>query len=449
MPAATATRGDQTRLKAMPGEITTIPSRAPRVSPPALRTANGHDRDERRASWLELFLDLVLAGAVGQLAGAFQHHPGIRTLGCFLMLFTPIWWLWVQLTFYADRHESDDGVHRAAFLIAILLCVGLASSGPRALAGDTTAFATFFACLRVVQLALYARARRHLPATRALYTRYLIFFGLGGAFWVGSLAVAGSARYAFWAAGLLSDAVGATGMMSKRRRVPLNTAHLIDRFQIFVLIVLGESVARLISAATARPWSPQLAVVLSAALLTLAVVWRAWLTAADRKALDGPQPIARFAALNLPIVAGIAAGSAGLHIAILAADGASTIGIGPRAALYGGISLFMLASACLPSRTLSRRGRVTRVVTSVAALGLVFMGAIVLPVYLVPALTGVLVAGLAVESHPRCVAAIRAAIAATASVQRTPASGAGPLGAAEPSASEKITTTSLNLSRSS
>jgi low temperature requirement protein LtrA len=409
MPAATAIRGDQTRPTAKPGDLTTIPSRTLRARPPALRTADGHDRDERRASWLELFFDLVLAGAIGQLAGAFQHHPSLGTLDCFLLLFTPIWWLWVQLTFYADRHESDDGLHRVAFLTAMLLCVGLAASAPRALAGDTTAFAVFFACLRAVQLALYARARRHLPATRALYTRYLIFFGLGGAFWVSSLAVAGPARYAFWAAGLLSDAVGATGMMSQRRRVPLNTAHLADRFQIFVLIVLGESVARLISAAAARPWSPQLAVVLSAALLTLAVVWRAWLTAADRKALDGPQPIAGFAALNLPIVAGIAAGSAGLHIAILAADGASTIGIGPRAALYGGVSVFMLASACLPSRTLSRRGRITRIGTGMAALGLVFMGAIVLPVYLVPALTGVLVVGLAVESHPGCVAALRAA----------------------------------------
>jgi low temperature requirement protein LtrA len=418
MPAATVTRGEVTRPRALLDQVTTIASRTPRVSPPTLRTADGHDRDERGASWLELFLDLVFAGAIGQLAGAVQHHPSLHALGCFLLLFTPIWWLWVQLTFYADRHESDDSMHRVAFLTAILLCVGLAASAPHALAGDTTAFAIFFACLRAVQLALYARARRHLPATRALYTRYLIFFGVGGAFWVGSLAVAGPARYAFWAAGLLSDAFGATGMMSQRRRVPLNRAHLADRFQIFVLIVLGESVARLISAATARPWSPQLAVVLAAALLTLAAVWRAWLTAADRKALDGPAPIAAFAALNLPIVAGIAAGSAGLHVAILAADGASTIGIGPRAALYGGVSLFMFASASLPSRRLSRSARAARVVTAIAALGLVFMGAIVLPVYLVPALTAVLVAGLAVESHPTCVAAVRAAASWSLSTAR-------------------------------
>jgi len=405
MRAATAVRGDVAPPRSFADRIATFPTH-PVLSPPPLRTSGGHDREERRASWLELFFDLVFAGAVGQLAGAFQDHPHLGTLVRFVMLFTPVWWLWVQLTFYADRHESEDPAHRAAFLTAILLCVGLAVSGPRALAGSTTGFIVFFVALRGLQLVLYARARRHLPATRALYTRYLIFFGAGGALWLSSLAMAGPAgpaRPALWAAGLLCDAIGGLAMTSPRSRVPLNTWHLADRFQIFVLIVLGESVARLISAATERPWSIPLAVVLCAALLTLAALWWSWLTAADRKALDGPRAIAGFTALNLPIVAGIAAGSAGLHIAILAADGASTIGIGPRAALYGGVSVSMLASAWLPSRKLSRGARVTRVATAMGALGLVFMGAIVLPVYLVPALTLVLVAGRTAESHPRWV----------------------------------------------
>jgi low temperature requirement protein LtrA len=108
------------------------------LNPPPLRTADGHDREERRASWLELFFDLVFAGAVGQLAGALQNHPGLGALARFTMLFTPIWWLWVQLTFYADRHESEDAAHRTAFLAAILLCVGLAASAPRALTGSTS-----------------------------------------------------------------------------------------------------------------------------------------------------------------------------------------------------------------------------------------------------------------------------------------------------------------------
>ncbi|HEV3289237.1 MAG TPA: low temperature requirement protein A, partial [Streptosporangiaceae bacterium] len=77
--------------------------RAVQVSPPRLRTANGHHRDGRSASWVELFFDLVFAGAVGQLAGALQDHPALGELARFAVLFTPIWWLWVMFTFYADR----------------------------------------------------------------------------------------------------------------------------------------------------------------------------------------------------------------------------------------------------------------------------------------------------------------------------------------------------------
>jgi low temperature requirement protein LtrA len=395
-PAGPTPRGVQ-RL----ARVRHLASAPARLSPPPLRTADGHHRDDRRASWLELFFDLVFAGAVGQLAGTLQDHLGPGTLARFVLLFIPIWWLWVQFSFYADRHESDDPVYRGAILTAILLCVGLAASAQRALTGDTTGFVIAFACLRGLQLLLYARAWRTLPATRRLYTCYLISFGSGGALWLTSLAAAGAARYAFWGAALACDVAGALAMLDPSRRVAVNPAHLTDRFQLFVLIVLGESVARLISAAAARPWTMPLAVVLGAALLTLAALWWAWLTAADRAALGTPKAVVRFTALNLPIVTGIASGSAGLHVAILAAHEGGAIGMAPRAAVYGGVSLFLLASALLPSGKLSRRARWARLGTSLGAMGLVFMGAFVVPVYLVPALTVVLAVGLAAEAQRR------------------------------------------------
>jgi low temperature requirement protein LtrA len=403
---ATAARPDRPGVTSVPGRrsrlirLVGLAQPAARLGAPPLRTAGAHQQEQRPASWLELFFDLVFAGAIGQLAGALQDHPALGTLARFALLFTPIWWLWVQFTFYADRHESDDAAHRVAFLSAMVGCVGLAASGPRALSGHTTAFAVAVIALRGLQLLLYARARRHLPATRALYTRYLIFFGAAGGLWLASLAAAGPARYALWGAALLTDAAGAQEMLPSSRPVPVNPWHLADRFQLLVLIVLGESVARLISAAAVRPWSVPLAVVLAAALLTLAALWWAWLATADRDALGTPAAMAQFTAANLPIVASIAAASAGLHIAILAAHTGGAIGIGPRSALYGGVSVYLLATAILPSGKLTRQARTARLASSLAAMGLVFMGAIVPPVYLVPALTATVALGLAAEAHP-------------------------------------------------
>jgi low temperature requirement protein LtrA len=51
-----------------------------RLSPPPLRTADGHSLDRRRASSVELFFDLVFARAVDQLAGTLQDHPSLVTL---------------------------------------------------------------------------------------------------------------------------------------------------------------------------------------------------------------------------------------------------------------------------------------------------------------------------------------------------------------------------------
>ena len=78
------------------GRVRHLASAQVRISPPPLRTADGHHRDERHASWLELFFDLVFAGAVGQLAGALQDHLRLGTLARFVLLFIPVWWLWVQ-----------------------------------------------------------------------------------------------------------------------------------------------------------------------------------------------------------------------------------------------------------------------------------------------------------------------------------------------------------------
>jgi len=385
-----------------PARPARVPLRPPRIGPPPLRTADGHEREQRRASWVELFFDLVFAGAVNQLAGALQDHPGLGTLARFAFFFVPVWWLWVQFSFYAERHESGDATHRGAFLAAIILCAGLAASASRAVTGDPAGFIIAFAALRGLQLLLYARARKHLPATQPLYGRYLICFGLGGVLWIASLPAGGPPRYALWTAALAADAADALGMLAPGRQIPVNPWRLAERFQLFVLIVLGESVARLISAAALRPWSVPLAAVLTAAVVTLGALWWAWIRSADHRALDHPRAIAWFAAANLPIVGGVAAASAGLHLAIPAADGAATIGIGPRAAPYGGVSVCLLASASLPSRQMTTPSRAARLATSAAAMSLVFMAAIVIPVYLVPALTLTLALtlGVAAESRP-------------------------------------------------
>ena len=369
------------------------------LPPTRLRIGDGREREDRHSSWLELFFDLVFVAAVSRLAGALQHDANTGNLLRFVGLFIPVWWAWLNFSIYADRHEAeDDPFHRLAFLLAGLFGVGLAIGADQAMHGHVGAFVVAFLALRALQMGLWARARLHVPQVARLYRRHLCTFGAGGVLWAASLAAPTAIRPALWAAALAIEVAGPLTAARAHVSLPLNPVHLTERLQIFVLIVLGESVTRLVDAATHRAWTPQLTVVLAAAFATIASLW--WISL--READDAP--IARgptvgslaYRLLYLPVVLSIAAASAGLHIAILAATG-GTIGASARMALYGGTGVFLLAAAALPVGPAGRPARLVRLGATVAAFALVPMGSFVAPVYLVPALTAVLVADIAIE----------------------------------------------------
>lgn len=369
------------------------------LTPTRLRIGDGREREDRHSSWLELFFDLVFVAAVGRLAGALQHDPTAGNLLRFVGLFIPLWWTWLNFSIYADRHEAeDDPVHRAAFLLAGLFGVGLAIGADQAMRGHAEAFVVAFLALRALQMGLWARARRHIPTVARLYRRHLCTFGAGGVLWAASLAVPATILPALWAAALAVELAGPVTAARGHLSLPLNPSHLTERLEIFVLIVLGESVTRLVDAATHRAWTPQLAVVLAAAFATITSLWWISLRAADQTPIASGPTIANLAyrLLYLPVVLSIAAASAGLHVAILAASG-GTIGASARMALYGGTGVFLLAAAALPVGLAGPAARLLRLGAAAASFALVPMGCFIAPVWLVPALTAILIAEIAIE----------------------------------------------------
>ena len=64
--------------------------------PPRLRTLEDAG-DERHATWLELFFDLVFVVAIAQLADGLAEDPSLRGFLIFAGLFVAVWWAWVGL----------------------------------------------------------------------------------------------------------------------------------------------------------------------------------------------------------------------------------------------------------------------------------------------------------------------------------------------------------------
>jgi low temperature requirement protein LtrA len=225
-----------------------------RISPPQLRTKDieGH----RTATWLELFYDLVFVVAVAILAARLLHDvtgPGIAS---YFGYFALLWWLWASHTYYADRYDTDDLVYRllaAGQMMAIVVIAAALSPGD---ANSTRAFAFGYAASRILLLVMYWRAYRHVRETRDLVRGYLTGFGIAAVVWTASAFVPDDMRVALWAVALAIDLATPWVMRREQARVPFDVSHLPERFGLFTILVLGESIAAVVTGLSHSEWAP-------------------------------------------------------------------------------------------------------------------------------------------------------------------------------------------------
>src|SRR5919202_1348369 len=114
--------------------------------PPRLRTMQEDEEEERRATWLELFFDLVFVVAVAQASYILLDELTVSRLFAYLGVFVPIWWAWMGFTFYANRFDTDDLPYRLLILIAMLAIAALAVSPRHAVGGSSQGFAVSYIC---------------------------------------------------------------------------------------------------------------------------------------------------------------------------------------------------------------------------------------------------------------------------------------------------------------
>ncbi|MEL6762150.1 MAG: low temperature requirement protein A, partial [Cyanobacteria bacterium J06607_6] len=74
------------------------------------------DDRERHATWLELFFDLVFVFAIAEVAHLLHSDPTWAGIVGFVALFVPVWWLWIDFSYYADQFDIDRGPYRLVML---------------------------------------------------------------------------------------------------------------------------------------------------------------------------------------------------------------------------------------------------------------------------------------------------------------------------------------------
>ncbi|MGN9912238.1 low temperature requirement protein A [Phytohabitans sp. LJ34] len=331
---------------------------APLIRPPQLRTS-----EDRTASRLELFFDLAYVLVFAELATTFAKDLSWHGAAVFAGLFAVTWWSWVTTTLYANRFDTNDVIYRLAKLGGTAAVMGMAASGPEAVGERATTFAICYLATRVLLLALYARAYRHVTEARATVRIYLAGIGASAALWAASLAVPGNLRFVIWAAGILVEASAPVMATRFGGGVPLHLEHLPERFGLLVILVLGESVASVVLGVHDTKWDLRAALLAAVSFVAVAALWWNYFDlggAAGKQALvaDGEDQESGVADAyiygHLPLTLGLAAVAVGIEQFILhPTNGVPTAG---RWALHGGVVLFLAGTAAVIVGT-SRRWR--------------------------------------------------------------------------------------------
>ncbi|QSQ22883.1 low temperature requirement protein A [Pyxidicoccus parkwayensis] len=239
---------------------------------PTLRTGElAHP--ERRATWTELFFDLMYVVAIARLAHELKQTPTLLGAAAFAGLFVPVWWSWIGVTFYADRFDSDDTADRLLLALQMLAMAALAVQIHDGTGVNAPGYALAYCVLRLLLVLQYARAWRHIPIARPLTRRYMCGFSLAVLPWLASVFTPPPLRYFLWAAGLVMDL--ATPLLSRPQQaaLPLSPAHLPERFGLFTLIVLGESMVAVVSGVAGQHWA---AASVLTAVLSFAFAFGMW-----------------------------------------------------------------------------------------------------------------------------------------------------------------------------
>ena len=204
---------------------------------------------ERKISWLELFYDLVYVAAISQLTHHIAAHPSWPVLAYSFLLFSLIFWSWVNGSQYYDLHGSE-GLRTRLLTFYQMLAVGaVAVSLNDAYEGQHRGFAFSFAALQLLITYLWWSVgfydKSHRKYSRFYTANYLLaFFALIYSAWAPSQWIT-----PLWTAALILNlAPPVTALPTIQREMKATgqvftaSATIVERFGLFTIIVLAESI---------------------------------------------------------------------------------------------------------------------------------------------------------------------------------------------------------------
>jgi len=311
--------------------------------------------EDRSASFVELFFDLVFVFGMTQVVASIHGHLDWPTLWRASVVLGLLWWAWTQYTWIAGTVDFDQFQPRLVLLLATAGTFILAVAVQGAWTEDGLIFAAaYFGVMGLAGIFLLLRSlgSDRMDGVVAYLSRMMAgsFLVLAGGF------VSAEIRPWFWVGGMAVNLLSAVAV--GRYEYDINGSHFAERHGLFVIIVLGEALIAIGLGTVGHPGSLEFYAAGTAMLLTALAMWWSyfdWLFRIGEGALKNATGIDQgrmardaYTLAHYPIVAGVILFAVGTEE--LLAHPEVALDDAARWAFIGGLMMFLAAQSAMVRR---------------------------------------------------------------------------------------------------
>ena len=314
--------------------------------------------NERRTSPVELLWDLVFVFAVTQTTTLIAKHLTWSGFLHGMIVLALVWWAWSAFVWAANAEDEESRPLRIVLVLGMMLVFVVGVALPSAFQEHATLFAVAYSAVRFLHIGLYAIASRRGNASWSAISGFAIAVVVGMVLLLVGSFLRESLQVTFWVVALLIDYAGPAWLTRERLRglQQVAIAHFAERYGLFVIICLGESIVAIGLGTDAHSIDASLVAAAALGLLATVALW--WLyfdrfaTVAERRLRDHDDVVLAaadgYSYLHLPIVAGIILFAVGMKVTIGA--GGHSLSDAARLALCGGLALYLAGNGAFRLR---------------------------------------------------------------------------------------------------
>ena len=307
----------------------------------------------RAVTPLELFFDLVYVFTVSQLTHHLLGHVAARGMAETLVLTLAVMYAWFMTVWTSNWLDVERRPVQLLLLGLMFASLLMSTSISEAFGDRAGLFVVGYLAIQIGRTAFAVAAFRG-HRLHAHFVNALIW-ELGTApLWIAGIAADGDGRLALWAlATLLTYGGVIAGHPLPARKSPFSSdsqiyaEHLLERFRLFFLIALGETVLTIGNAFAGEPVQADRLLAFAGAFVGTVALWWCYFGRAEEIGLSALErgDASRVVALGnytlIAMVVGIVAIAVGDELAIADPHGASTLAT--AVLVFGGAAIFMVA----------------------------------------------------------------------------------------------------------